>query len=270
MPRILLAVLGDPLSYTRSPELHRAGLAAIGFECDSVALRTPAEGLERRLRELAETGYTGVNLTHPLKEPALALLARVSAPARAARSVNTVGLDADGHWGETTDGAGFIDLLRGMGRDPAAERVVLCGSGGASRSLAFALLAAGCTRIAVASRDPGRAAESWADLAGARLMRAEGEEIAADREAATLVVNGTPRSTALDPVPVSAISRRALLVDLTYGPELTVWVAAARAEGREAVDGLGLLVHQARRSLELWTGRQVPLEPLARAVGWPR
>jgi shikimate dehydrogenase len=59
-------------------------------------------------------------------------------------------------------------------------------------------------------------------------------------------------------------------VDLVYGPEVTPWVRAARAAGIEAVDGLGLLVFQAQRSLALWTGREVPLAPLARAVGWPR
>jgi shikimate dehydrogenase len=61
-----------------------------------------------------------------------------------------------------------------------------------------------------------------------------------------------------------------LAIDLVYGPEPTAWVRAARALGLQAYDGLGLLVFQARRSLALWTGQEVPLEPLAEAVGWPR
>jgi len=263
-----LAVLGDPLAYTLSPVLHRAGLAALGIEGESVALRTPADLLAERLRELAASGVAGVNLTHPLKTAVLPLLARLSGNSRAARSVNTVGFAADGPWGETTDGVGFVDLLRALGRDPARERVVLHGTGGASRSLALALAAAGCRDLAIASRDPARAAAVWADVPAARLAAGSGAELAAAHGDATLVVNATPRSTAADPVAPEAIARAALLVDLTYGPEPTAWVAAARAAGRHAVDGVGLLVHQARRSLMLWTGRELAIEPLARAVGW--
>ncbi|MEO5616457.1 MAG: shikimate dehydrogenase [Candidatus Eisenbacteria bacterium] len=265
-----LAVLGDPLVYTRSPELHRAGLVALGLECESVALRTPADSLASRLRELAAAGFTGTNLTHPLKEPVLALLAQVSPEARAARSVNTVGFEPAGAWGETTDGAGFLDLLKALGRDAAAERVVLHGSGGASRSLALALAAGGCCSVVVASREPARAASGWEHIAGARLELAGGDGVAAAHREATLIVNATPRSTATDPVIPAGLPRAALLMDLTYGPEPTAWVVAARAAGREAMDGLGLLVHQARRSLMRWTGREVPIEPLARAVGWPQ
>ena len=263
-----LAVLGDPLVYTRSPELHRAGLTALGLECESVALRTPPAGLAARLAELAAAGFTGTNLTHPLKESALALLSRVSAEAASARSVNTVGFDPAGSWGETTDGVGFLDLLAALGRDPAEERVVLHGSGGASRSLALALAGAGCVSVVVASRDPALAAPAWGSVEGVRLEAASGEGIAAAHGEATLVVNATPRSAAGEPVAPAGLPRAALLVDLTYGPEPTEWVLAARAAGREAIDGLGLLVHQARRSLMRWTGRDVPVEPLARAVGW--
>lgn len=265
-----LAVLGEPLVYTRSPELHRAGLTALGIECESVALRTSPAQLAARLRKLAAAGFTGTNLTHPLKEPVLALLARVSPEARDARSVNTVGFDPAGHWGESTDGIGFLDLLGALGRDPKGERVVLHGSGGASRSLALALASAGCSGVVVASRDPAAAAPGWAAIPGARLEAAGGEAIADAHRKATLIVNGTPRSTSTDPVAPSGLPRAALIMDLRYGPEPTEWVVAARAAGHEAMDGLGLLVHQARRSLMRWTGRDVPIEPLARAVGWPR
>src|SRR5262245_62454427 len=103
-----LAVLGDPLAYTRSPELHRAGLAAVGLDGESSAIRTPASELGERLQALAAAGYRGVNVTHPLKETVLDLLGRVSEPSRRALSVNTVGFEPGLLWGDTTDGAGFI------------------------------------------------------------------------------------------------------------------------------------------------------------------
>jgi len=264
---IRLAVLGDPLSYTRSPDLHLAGLAALGLQGESLALRTPVEGLAARLAELAAAGHTGVNLTHPLKEAALALVNRAAPASVAARSVNTIGFEEKERWGDTTDGAGFVDLLHTLRRDPARERVVVFGSGGASRSLALALLETG-SRVSVASRDPARARDAWGAIGGARLIAAEGRELDDALGEATLVVNGTPTSSDTVPVPPARLPRSARLVDLTYGPAETGWVRAARAAGLDASDGLGLLVHQARRSLSLWFHREVPLEPLARAVGW--
>jgi shikimate dehydrogenase len=265
---VKLAVLGDPLPYTRSPDLHRAGLAALGIACESRAIRTPASELGARLAALAAEGYTGVNLTHPLKEAALDHLARVSDAARRARSVNTVGFAPEGAWGDTTDGAGFVDWLADLGRDPARERVVMFGAGGAARSLALALIASGCASLTMATRDPSRAEAAWRAIAGARIVR-RGDEAHEIREA-TAVVNAAPDAGETGPVDPAALAPSTLVIDLTYREAITPWVRAARARGFAAWDGLGLLVHQARRSLALWTGREVPLDPLARAVGWPR
>jgi shikimate dehydrogenase len=263
-----LAVLGDPLRLTRSPELHRAGLAALGIECDSHALRTPAILLGERLAELAAAGYRGVNLTYPLKEEALRHLATVSDDARIARSVNTVSFDPAGVRGDTTDGAGFVDLLRALEADPARERVLLLGAGGAARSLALALRRAGAL-VHASARNPQAAAGGWTEI-GIAPVAWRGEAEAKALAAATLIVNATPLVEGEGPLPPGRAPRDARLVDLVYAEGLTPWVAKARALGYQAWDGLGLLVHQARRSLELWTGRPVPVAPLAAAVGWPR
>ena len=269
-PTLRLAVLGDPLSFTRSPDLHRAGLASLGLAGESVATRTPVADLPARLTGLAGAGFTGANLTHPLKEAVLACLSRVSEASRLARSVNTVGFAADGWWGETTDGPGLVDLLRSLGRDPARERAVLLGGGGAARSLALALSASSARETTVATRRPAAAAELWRDIPGARLVGWRSEDEVGAMSEASLVINATPLAGEESPAPLHAIARRALILDLVYGAEITPWVRQARAEGRQAYDGLGLLVFQARRSLALWLARPVPVEPLARAVGWPR
>jgi len=257
-----LGVLGDPLSYTRSPELHRAGLAALGLQGESVALPTPREALGARLAELAQQGFRGVNLTTPLKEKALAFLARASEGARRARSVNTVSFEPDGAAGDTTDGPGFLDLLVSLGRPVAGERVVILGAGGAARSLAWALADAGALVVlsarSVAAED-GLARVAWRSPE-------EREALAG----AALVVNATPIVGDEPPAPLAWLGAATAVVDLAYGERLTPWVEHARTGGRAAWDGLGLLVHQARRSLALWTGREVPLAPLERAVGWPR
>jgi shikimate dehydrogenase len=263
-----LAVLGDPLAYTCSPALHQAALTALGLEGASRAIPTPRAELGARLAELAREGLRGVNLTHHLKEEALGQVTRVSDAARAARSVNTIGFDAAGWWGDSTDGPGFVDLLREFGRDPAQERAVLLGAGGAARGVAYSLRAEGA-RIAVAARDRDAVRPAWSAISGVLFVgwrSPEEEEALAE---ATLVVNATPIADE-SVASMATIAPGALLVDMVYGEDVTPWIRAARADHRHAWDGVGMLVHQARRSLELWLGQPVPLDPLARAVGWPR
>ena len=264
-PGIALAVLGDPLAYTRSPALHRAGLEAAGLTGSSAAIRTTPQGLGERLRELVAHGFHGANLTAPLKEAVLSQLDRVSEPARRARSVNTIGFTADGTWGDTTDGGGFVDLLVTLGRDPGRERVLILGGGGAARSVAHALGECGATVVARVRRlDAARA--TWEGLEGVTLEAWDAGRWSPST-APSLVVNATPLAS---PTSLAGLRSRTLIVDLRYGPGVTDWIGAARAAGFEAYDGLGLLVFQARRSLALWLSRPVPVDPLARAVGWPR
>ena len=261
---VRLAVLGDPLAFTLSPALHRAGLEALGLTGGSEALRVSQSRLGETLARLAADGYRGVNLTHPLKRAALAHLPEVSDAARCAGSVNTVCFEPGRARGDTTDGTGFVALLEHLGVGVAGG-VVLLGAGGAARSLGLALLEAGAAPVTVWARRPGEASAAWEAIAGW-----DSDEGRAALESARVVVNATPRTGSEEPCPIGLIPRGARVVDLVYGPEVTPWVRAARAAGIEAVDGLGLLVFQAQRSLALWTGREVPLAPLARAVGWPR
>jgi shikimate dehydrogenase len=267
---IRLGVLGDPLAFTRSPALHRAGLEALGLHGESSAIRTAPASLGARLAELAARGFRGVNLTAPLKEAALAHLDSVSAAAREARSVNTVCFDPGATRGETTDGPGALDLLRELKRDPARERAVILGAGGAARALGLALAGAGAS-VTLSARRPAEPAPD----ALPRVAWRSGAEVAA-LAAATLVINATPLGApgaagpAQEPAALEPLPRPAAVLDLVYGERVTPWVERARALGHPAWDGLGLLVHQARRSLAIWLGREVPLEPLARAVGWPR
>ena len=269
-PAVRLAVLGDPLAHTRSPELHRAGAAALGFTCDSIALRTPVVSLAATLARLAAEGYTGCNLTMPLKEPALALVKAATPAAREARSVNTITFAPAGPHGDTTDGAGFVELLAVLGREAALARVTLLGSGGSARSLAQALTRAGAAPVHVVSRRSPAAEAAWGGSlegrwaewasAGARVLVA----------GCDVLVNATPLGGESLAWPLAELAPGTLVVDLTYGDDVSPWVAGARARRFEAVDGLGLLVHQARLSLTRWFAREVPLAPLAAAVGWPR
>jgi len=264
---VRLAVLGDPLRYTLSPKLHCAGLAALGLEGSSVALPTPVHALGERLATLARDGFRGCNVTVPLKQASLAHLSRVSPAAAAAQSVNTVGFEPDGAWGETTDGRGFVAWLAAIGRTVAGQHVHLLGAGGAARSLALALHDAGA-RISASARRPADSTTAWTGLGDVVAWGSAAEATAIG--AAAVLVNATPLEAPGDLVPIARIPASALIVDLRYGPELTPWIAAWRARGGEGHDGLGMLVHQARLSLEHWFGAAVPVAPLEQAVGWPR
>lgn len=273
---VRLAVLGDPLLYTRSPDLHRAALAALGMSGDSRALRTAPEGLGARLEQLAAEGVAGFNVTHPLKEAVITHLARVAPDAQRARSVNTVGRESGRWWGDSTDGPGFTDWLTHFECDPARERVLIFGAGGAARSIALAMSRAGAepVRVAVRAADSARQAaasasrDAWSGLEGACVMLAPGAELErALEDWASVVVNATPLSDAAGPRAPASLPGRPRVLDLVYGPEPTAWVRAARARGLEAHDGLGLLAFQARRSLSLWLEREVPIAPLLAAVG---
>ena len=265
-----LAVLGDPLVFTLSPVLHRAGFEALGLPGESEALRVPRAHLGSTLARLAAAGYRGVNLTHPLKQAVIEHLAETSDAARRAGSVNTVSFGPGTTRGDTTDGAGFIALLEHLGVGAAGASVVLLGAGGAARSLSLALVGAGAARVTAWARRPGEASAAWGEIAGAHVAGWDSEAGRAALAGAQVVVNATPVTGPGEPCDIRRIPRGARVVDLVYGPELTPWVRAARAAGLEAVDGLGLLVFQARCSLALWTGREVPFAPLAVAVGWPR
>jgi shikimate dehydrogenase len=267
---VRLAVLGDPLAFTLSPTLHRAGLEALGMPGGSEALRVPPSRLGATLARLAADGYRGVNLTHPLKRAVFGHLTETSEAAQRACSVNTVSFGPGLARGDTTDGAGFIALLEDLGVGAAGASVVMFGAGGAARSLGLALLEAGAAGVTAWARRPGEASAPWERIAGAQVVGWDSAEGRAALAGAQVVVNATPLTGPEEPCAIGRIPRGARVVDLVYGPGLTPWVSAARAGGLEAVDGLGLLVFQARRSLELWTGRAVPLAPLASAVGWPR
>jgi shikimate dehydrogenase len=267
---VRLAVLGDPLRYTLSPELHRAGAAALGIACESHALRTTAAELAATLARLEQSGYTGCNLTMPLKESALACVREATPRATRARSMNTITFRAEGSEGDTTDGVGFVELLQALDRDVSSCRIVLLGAGGAARSLALAVGDAGGRGLRVVSRREPVPDKAWGGALGARWCKWDSAAGQDALETAEVVVNCTPLGANGAPAPLEHIARGALVVDLTYGEAVTPWVLEARARGLEAVDGLGLLVHQARHSLVRWFGRDVPLAPLATAVGWPR
>jgi shikimate dehydrogenase len=205
---------------------------------------------------------------------ALDRLAPVAAALGVANTVSWVpGPEGPQLVGDSTDGAGFLDALRGdEGFDPAGQPCVVLGAGGAARAVTLALAGAGAQSITVAARRADQAAEC-ADLAGplGRPVPAGGVEMDKAVRSARLVVNATPTGmTAGDGLPLGldpeAIDSSHYVADLIYAPARTALLGLARERGAGHSNGLGMLIHQAARQVELWTGRPAPLEAMSAAA----
>jgi shikimate dehydrogenase len=180
--------------------------------------------------------------------------------------VNTVLRAGDELVGDNTDGPGFVDALAiDEGFDPADKRCVVFGAGGAARAVILALAASGAAEVVVVNRSTEHA--EVAVLLAGQVGRI-GEP--ADVRDADLVVNATPVGMHGHPseplFDLSLIGKGQLVADLVYHPALTPLVAEARGRGAVAVNGLGMLIHQAAHSFRLWTGQPAPVEVMSAAA----
>jgi shikimate dehydrogenase len=262
------AVIGNPVRHSLSPALHNAAFAALGLDWVYVAFEV-AEGpaaVRAALAGMGTLGIEGLNVPMPHKTAVAEAVDELTEAARALRAVNTVVRGANGRLvGHNTDGAGFVASLREAGHDPAGARCVVLGGGGAARAVVQALAAAGATEVAVVNRTEARAIEA------ARLAGAAGRVAALDAVGgADVVVNATSVGMGADagalPLDPARLRRGQVVADLVYHPLDTALLGAARAAGATAVDGLGMLVHQAALAFELWTGRQPPVGDMRAAA----
>jgi shikimate dehydrogenase len=264
------AVIGDPVEHSLSPALHNAAFAALGLDWVYVAFRVPAGSAPAAVEAMRTLGLAGLSVTMPHKEAVAAAVDRLAPGAAALRSVNTVAWAAGELVGSSTDGDGFLAALADEGVDPAGRRCLVLGAGGAARAVAHALGQAGAARVGVAGRRPAAAAAAAA-LAGPAGAVVAGVDLRRQLAACDLVVNATPagmRPGDGAPFGIEAdwLPRGIFVADLVYHPPTTALIAAARAAGAEATNGLGMLVHQAARQVELWTGRAPPLAEMSAAA----
>jgi shikimate dehydrogenase len=262
----LAGVLGWPVSHSRSPRLHGHWLATHGIDGAYVPLPVHPDRFADAVRALADLGFRGANVTIPHKQAAFAVCDQVDATARRAGAVNTLVFRDGRIQGSNTDGFGFLESVRAgtPGWQPAAGPAVLFGAGGAARAIAAALVDAGCPRVTLVNRSHDRAEQLARDLGGP--IAVEDHPPLAE---AALVVNTTSLGMQGQPalrVDLAALSAVAVVTDIVYVPLETPLLAAARARGLRAVDGLGMLLHQARPGFEAWFGVAPLVDDALRAV----
>ena len=270
--RFLLAgVMGWPVLHSRSPALHNYWLAKHGLAGCYVPLAIKAEGLRAALRALPALGFSGCNLTIPHKEAALDIVDRLDPVARRIGAMNCVVVAPDGSLeGQNHDAFGYIESVREAhpGWRADAGPIVVIGAGGGARAVLVGLSDRGAREIRLLNRTPARAKVLERELGGPIRALPWDDRHAALAGAAMLVnttnqgmVGEPPLDLALDTLPTSA-----LVSDIIYIPRETALLAAARRRGNPTVNGLGMLLHQARPAFRAWFGVMPEVTPELRAL----
>jgi shikimate dehydrogenase len=258
--RFLMAgVMGWPVMHSRSPTIHNYWFAKHGLVGTYVPLAIRAEGLRAALRALPALGFAGCNLTIPHKEAAFDIVDRVDPLARRIGAINCVVVAPDGSLdGRNNDGFGYIQSI--LEAYPAwradAGPIVVIGAGGGARAVLVSLSDQGARDIRLINRSPERA-QALAREFGAPIRALAWDDRHAALEGAAMLINTTSQGMAgqpaldlmLDKLPASA-----LVSDIVYIPRETPLLAAARARGNRTINGLGMLLHQARPAWKAWFG----------------
>ncbi len=263
-------VVGHPIAHSRSPMIHGHWLRKYGIDGSYEAMDIDPADIAAFLVSLAERGFAGGNVTIPHKEAAFAAVARRDDAAELIGAVNTLWFEDGLLVGGNTDAHGFAANLDEFAPGWAANGpAVVLGAGGAARAVVHALKARGVDDIRIVNRTPSRA-EELRDRFGAGVTAhgAATPDLLAD---AGLLVNTTALGMAgkdgagklpADPAPLPA---HAIVTDIVYAPLETPLLGLARARGLKAVDGLGMLLHQAVPGFERWFGRRPAVTPDLRA-----
>lgn len=275
LPRIA-GVIGWPIAHSRSPLLHRYWLQRHGIAGAYLPFAVAPGQVEAALRGLAALGMAGCNVTVPHKEAAAAVVDSCDAAARRLGAVNLVTVRPDGTLhGANTDGFGFLENLRERAPhwQAAAGAVVVLGAGGAARSVVGALLDAGVPEVRLLARTSARARRLAQELApspeSGAITLPDWADPAAALAGATLLVNATSAGMDGRPplaLPLAALPAEAVVCDIVYTPLQTPLLRAAAARGLATVDGLGMLLHQARPSFAAWFGVMPEVTPELRAL----
>ncbi len=271
-PFRLAGVIGWPIAQSRSPVLHDHWLSQYGIKGSYLPLPVRPERLGDAIKGLRALGFSGCNVTIPHKLDVLKLMDSVDPVAKRIGAVNTVVVQDDGTLsGFNTDAYGFLASLRDMRPDwkASAGPIVVLGAGGASRAVIVALLDDGAREIWLVNRTIERAQE-LAQIDSSRIRVVEWSQRNDTLDGAALLVNSTsqgmvgypPLDIALDALPTAA-----MVCDIVYNPLETPLLAAAKKRGNTAVDGLGMLLHQAVPAFEAFFGvRPQVSNELRRAV----
>ena len=265
----IAGVMGWPVDHSLSPKLHGHWLDFYEIDGAYVPLAVQPERLEDALRALPALGFAGANLTVPHKEAALEFVDVCDDTADRIGAVNTVVVRSDGSIeGRNTDGYGFLQsLCEGAPQWQAEDGpAALIGGGGGARAICAALQKAGAPEIRIVNRTAERA-DRLADEFGAPVMSLPWAERKEALDGVSLLVNATTLGMRGQPpldLDLALLPQSALVTDIVYVPLRTALLRDAQSRNNHIVDGLGMLLHQARPGFAAWFGRDPEVTPALR------
>lgn len=260
----LAGVMGWPVSHSLSPRLHGFWLERLGIDGAYLPLSVKPEDFDFAVKALPKLGFKGANVTVPHKEAAFRACDSLTDAAKRIGAVNTLIVEEDGTiTGDNTDGFGFMENLKtgAPDWDPTQGPAVVLGAGGAARAVLDALLEAGTPEILLTNRTFERAkglSDHFNAYFPGKISVIDWEMRENTLKNANLVVNTTslgmngqpPLDLSLDHLPPDT-----LVTDIVYVPLVTPILEMAKARGNPTVDGLGMLLHQARPGFKAWFGQ---------------
>ena len=270
-PFVLAGVMGWPVAHTRSPAIHNHWIARHGLKGAYVQLPVHPDRLEAALRGLPALGFAGCNVTVPHKVSAMHFMDELHPTAQRVAAINTIVVQPDGSLlGMNNDGAGYVQSLRDPDptwRGDAGPALVL-GAGGAARAIVVALLDEGVPELRITNRTLERA-QALAEAFGDRVKVVPWAERNEAMAGISLLVNTTTQGMHGQPpldVVLDALPAAAMVSDAIYIPMETPLLAQARLRGHRTVNGLGMLLNQARPAFKAWFGVMPEITPELRAA----
>jgi len=257
-------LIGRAIMASRSPWLHEQEAQAQGLDLSYELFDFTERGLADtdlgpELRQLSEAGYRGVNITFPFKQAVIPLLDELADCARSVGAVNTVAMRGGRLIGYNTDKTGFEESFAAHMPDVRLDRVLQLGAGGAGAAVASALLSLGTRELVIADLDQVRAG-----ALAERLSREHPSSTVTARQITQIdtatvcgIVNTTPMGMAAHPQPAidpALVNARHWVADIVYFPLETEFLRIAREKGCRTLDGSGMVVGQAARAFEIFTG----------------
>lgn len=269
------AILGYPIGHTISPQIHKAGFESLDIDATYEVLETAPENLIDRIKFLKTNGYSGVNVTIPLKVKIAMFVDSVDKNADLAGAINTIKIDPDQSMsGFNTDITGFKSALSST--DLTGKEVTILGTGGASRAVTVACIELGVKKINFYTRNIPNALDFvkfFRNLAPNVEFTLNQNEMLKNLSATKLLVNATPigmKGHSADATPVNkqvltTLSKDAIVYDIVYNPTETVLLKEAEKLGLKTISGLDMLVAQAVEAQRIWFGMTPDFEKMKRA-----
>lgn len=271
----LYGIIGDPVEHSLSPLMQNAALEAAGLDAVYLAFRVEPSSLHMAIEGFKAMGLSGFNVTIPHKVAVMRHLDHLEESAATIGAANTVVAHNGELIGHNTDGAGALAALRESGVEPSGMRVLLLGSGGAARALAFTL-AETAESVTILNRTGSKAqtlAEDIRRVTGATSVIGGGANPSTLRKAAArsnMVVNATSiemnQNAGETPIARELLRPDMVVFDIVYSPLETRLLQDARRVEAKCVNGLTMLVWQGALAFKLWTGAEAPVSAMKEAV----